>query len=260
MQGPLKGKSALITGGNRGLGFAIAKRLHADGAQVALCARNEASLSQAAEDLGGVDAGVWSFVGDLTDSQKVEEVVADAARAMGGLHIVVNNAGIIARGPVEEILDETWQEVLTTNLTAPFWVCRAALKYIEAQSGGRIVNISSVLGVFGVPEAAAYVATKHGLLGFTRTAALELASRGITVNAICPGWTRSDMTDQGIEDLAKSWGMDAEKGRKKIASELPLGRILDPSEVAAAVSYLCSEEAAGVTAQALRVDGGQTPF
>lgn len=253
--GALDGRIAIVTGASRGIGAAIAERLAADGAQVILTARDSQALQEVA---GRIPGAQWQVM-DVAGGDHVDRVISQTAHTLGRLDIVINNAGVIHRGAFLDLSDEQWLETFAVNLTGTFRVMRAAIPHMK--QGGRIVNISSVTGIFGAPEAVAYSASKHGVLGLTRTAALELAPKGITVNAVCPGWTDTDMTTAGIQVLAESWGVSVEEAQARIIREMmPIGRLLQPSEIASAVAWLCSDGAAGVTAQAIRVDGGQTPY
>jgi NAD(P)-dependent dehydrogenase (short-subunit alcohol dehydrogenase family) len=196
---------------------------------------------------------------DVRDSKAVGATVAHVVEELGGLEILVNNAGAVYRAPVEALSNDQWNEVIGTTLTGTFNTTRAVATVLPPGKG-RIVNIASVLALFGVANSAAYVAAKHGVLGVTRVAALELAPQGITVNAVCPGWTATDMWDEGTAYLAKQWQVTLEKARQRALSGVPLQRTMKPTEVADLVAYLCTPEASGITGQALRIDGGQTLF
>ena len=192
---------------------------------------------------------------DVTDAAAVHAVVDELAREMGRIDVLVNNAG--AGGPNACAVDgpDRWDEVLRTNLDGVFFCSREALRHMP--DGGRIVNISSVLGKFGVPGYTAYCASKHGVIGFTKALALEVAPRAITVNAVCPGWVDTDMAREGMERMAEAMGTSFEEARAAALGMVPLGRILEPAEVGAMVAYLASDAASGVTAQALSICGGQ---
>jgi NAD(P)-dependent dehydrogenase (short-subunit alcohol dehydrogenase family) len=253
----LVGRVALVTGASRGIGRAIALALAEEGARVALAARSLDRLEALAEPLNRGDRRALALRCDVTDPSQVAAAMDGITRTWGALHILVNNAGISGRTPLGSDSEKLWRQILETNLTGPFLVTRAALGLMES-GWGRLVNISSVLGRFGVPGYAAYCASKHGLIGFTRALALELASRGITVNAICPGWVATEMAERGIRESAGALGMDAETFREQALQEVPLGRFIAPEEVARLVVFLASEDASGITGQAYNLCGGQT--
>jgi ketoreductase len=257
----LEGRSAIVTGGGRGIGLAVARRFAAAGARVAICGRNAQELAEVARSSGGA---VVARPCDLRDARAVKDFVRWAAGELGAIHIVVNNAGISGRTPLvsdagddEEAIDRRWQEILATNLDGVFHVTRAALKHMPSEYG-RIINISSVLGRFGVPGYAAYCTTKHGIIGFTRALALELAPQRITVNAICPGWVSTEMAWKGMRDSAAAQGITFEEFRERAMAGVPLGRMIEPEEVAELILYIASPAASGMTGQTVNLCGGQT--
>ena len=255
MANPLDGKVALVTGASRGLGAAIASGLAAAGARVALCARSSGELEALARSLPN---GAFAKTLDVTDSAAVNRVVDEVTRTAGRLDVVVNNAGMSERDTVSHGSDEWWDRVLRVNLTGAFYVCRAAMRHL--QEGARVVNVGSVLSLFGAADSAAYTAAKHGLLGLTRALAAEVAPRGITVNAICPGWIDTEMAEHGFENIARGAGVEVDEARKQAIGRVPLGRILEPEEVAKLVVFLCLPEARGIHGQAIRIDGGATSW
>jgi ketoreductase len=184
----------------------------------------------------------------------VSEVVAQ----WGAVDILINNAGISGMTPIDDADDGRWYEIIDTNLNGMYLMSKEVLKHMRDDAGGRIINISSVLGKFGVPGYAAYCASKHGVIGFTRALALEVVSRRITVNAICPGWVDTDMATRGIEDSAQRQGLTAEQFKAQAIAGVPIRRFLDPGEVAALVGYIASDHARGITGQAINICGGQT--
>ncbi|MCJ2140597.1 3-oxoacyl-[acyl-carrier-protein] reductase [Methylobacterium sp. E-066] len=242
----LTGRKALVTGATGGLGQAIARALHAQGATVALSGTKPAALEALAAELGERASPVAA---DLSDKESVEGLVPAAEAAIGPLDILVNNAGITRDNLFMRMKDDEWEQVLTVNLTAAFRLSRAAVKGMMRRRAGRIVNIGSVVGSTGNPGQGNYAAAKAGLVGMTKALAAEVASRGITVNCIAPGFIASPMTDALNE-----------KQREGILTRVPAGRLGEGAEVAAACIYLASAEAAYVTGQTLHVNGGMAMF
>ncbi len=238
----LTGKCALITGASGGIGRAIAKALHAQGASVAL----HGTRIEALEALAGeLKERTHVVACNLTDTEGVEKLVPNAEAAMGQLDILVNNAGITRDGLILRMKDQDFWDVLSVNLGTAFRLSRAAVKGMMKRRFGRIINISSVVGVTGNPGQVNYVASKAGLIGLTKSLAQEVASRNITVNAVAPGFIVSAMTDGLTDDQ-----------RKRITDSIPLARMGTGEDIGAAVAYLASAEAAYVTGQTLHVNGG----
>ena len=238
----LTGKAALVTGASGGIGGAIATALHEAGAVVGLSGTREAPLAELAAALGG-RAHVLPC--DLSDMAAVEALPKRAAEAMGSLDILVNNAGITRDNLFMRMSDEDWQSVIDVNLTSAFRLCRGAVRGMMKARWGRIVNITSVVGTAGNPGQANYCAAKAGLTGMSKALAQEVASRGITVNCIAPGFIATAMTDKLN---------DEQKGR--ITASIPTGRMGAPEEIASAVLYLASVEAGYITGATLHVNGG----
>jgi ketoreductase len=251
----LAGRRCLVTGGGTGIGRGIARRLAAAGAAIAVLGRRPEPLQQVVGELRAAGVEATFALADVTDRTAVARAVDEAAASLSGLDVLVNNAG--AGGPNACALPgpERWDEIVRTNLDAVFFTSRAALRHLP--DGGRIVNVSSVLGRFGVPGYTAYCASKHGVLGLTKALALELAPRQITVNAVCPGWTDTDMARAGMQRLADAAGTDLATARAKALAAVPLGRMLEPEEIGELVVWLCSKAAAGMTGQAISHCGGQ---
>jgi ketoreductase len=244
-----------VTGGGSGIGEGIAHSLAEAGASVAVLGRRRKHLNRVVADLRAKKVEAFAVTGDVTDEQGIRRAVDRAAKSLGGLDLLVNNAGVggpnacAAEGP------ERWDEVVRPNLDGVFFTSRAALKHLP--DGGRVVNISSVLGRFGVPGYTAYCASKHGVIGLTKALALELAPRRITVNAICPGWVDTDMATDGLQLMADGMGVELEEARRQAMAMVPLGRILQPEEIGGLVVYLASPVAGGMTGQAISHCGGQ---
>ncbi|MDJ0992622.1 MAG: 3-oxoacyl-ACP reductase FabG [Dinoroseobacter sp.] len=238
----LEGKAALVTGASGGIGADIARALHAQGATVGLSGTREAPLEALAAELG---ERAHVLPCNLSDAEAVDTLPKTAAAAMGSVDILVNNAGITRDNLFMRMSDEEWQSVLDVNLTATMRLCRGVLRGMMKARWGRIVNISSVVGATGNPGQGNYAASKAGMVGMSKSLAYEVASRGITVNAVAPGFIETAMTDKLNEDQ-----------KEKILSQIPAGRMGTPGEIAGAVVYLSSPEAAYVTGAVLHVNGG----
>lgn len=246
----LQGKHAVVTGASRGIGLAIARALRAQGARVTLMAREADALGAAAAELGG-DAA-WEAV-DVTDA---DAVAAAFARA-GAVDILVNNAGQAASAPFGRTDAALWQRMLDVNLTGAYHCIQAALPAMVDAGWGRVVNVASTAGLTGYRYVAAYCAAKHGLVGLTRALALEVASRGVTVNAVCPGFTDTDIVTDAVANIVRKTGRTADQARAELAAANPQGRLVQPDEVAHAVAWLCMPGAAAMNGQAVAVAGGE---
>ncbi|MFI5706392.1 SDR family NAD(P)-dependent oxidoreductase [Kribbella sp. NPDC051620] len=244
-------KIALVTGAGRGSGRAIAQRLSAAGHRVVLTARTRDELEQVADSCPGETLVVPA---DITDQAGVEEVFSQAETAWGTVDILVANAGAGFSARLERTDDEQWLRMIDLNLTAPFRCLRRAIPAMRKEKWGRIVVVASTAARVGEPYIAAYAASKHGALGLVRVAATELASDGITVNAVCPGFVDTPMTDATIARIASGSGRTEAEARAIIEGKQPIGRLITPDEVAAAVLY-CTETAA-MSGQGLTIDGG----
>ena len=243
----LDGKVALVTGASRGIGRAIAKEFASQGAKVALCARSVDALQAVADEIAAAGGCAQPFALDVSSADGVRAVVEAVTEHFGRLDILINNAGITRDGLIARMKDDAWEEVLNTNLRGAFYLTRAAAKIMMRQRCGKIVNISSVVGLTGNPGQANYAASKAGLIGMTRSVAKELGSRNIQVNAIAPGFIVTDMTDS----LPEAW-------KAKLLEQIPLGRLGQPEEIAKAALFLASDWSDYVTGQVLAVCGGLT--
>jgi 3-oxoacyl-[acyl-carrier protein] reductase len=239
----LSGKTALVTGATGGIGAAIAKALYAAGAAISISGTRARVLEELKASLGGERVHVLPC--NLSSAEEVEKLVPTAEAAMGGLDILVNNAGITRDGLAMRMKDEDWQAVLDVNLSSAFRLSRAAMRGMMKKRWGRIVSITSVVGVTGNPGQANYVASKAGIIGLSKSLAQELASRNVTVNCVAPGFIATAMTE-----------MLNDKQKETILSRIPAGRMGGPDDIAAAVLFLASEEAGYVTGQTLHVNGG----
>lgn len=250
----------LVTGASRGLGYAIALAFAEAGATVAVSARS-------AEALAGVAAAVAERGGDglvvpcdVADPAQVEQMAAAVQAELGGVDVLVNNAGAAASHKFVGHPDELWHRMLAVNLTSVFYVTRAIVPGMAARRSGRVITIASVASKVGARYIAAYAAAKHGVLGLTRALAAEFATSGVTVNAICPGYADTPMTDGAIANIVARTGMSAEQARASLEQTSPQGRLVAPDEVAALAVYLASDAARGITGQAINVDGGSVMF
>jgi 3-oxoacyl-[acyl-carrier protein] reductase len=242
----LSGKSALVTGGSRGIGKAIGLRLATQGADVAFSYKgNEVAARETAREIQALRRRALAIQGDVAQIESADAVVKTALDAFGKLDILVNNAGITRDDLIMRMSPEAWREVLETNLFGAFWMTKAVTRPMLKARGGRIINITSVSGQAGQTGQANYSAAKAGLIGLTKATARELASRGITVNAVAPGFVLTELTQDLPDEL-----------KQEITSRTPLGRFGTTEEVANAVAFLASDEAGYITGQVLAVDGG----
>jgi len=245
----LKGRTAVITGGNRGLGKAIATALGAAGANIILVARDKYVLASAAEEVRATGAEVSAFPADVTDEKQVFQLQQDIHGRIGPVDILVNNAGINIRKSVEHFTLAEWNQVLATNLTSAFLMCRAFVPGMKGRDYGRIINMASMMSHVSIPGRAAYSASKAGLLGFTKALALELAPDGITVVAISPGPFATEMNTPLMDDPQVS---------NQFTARIPLGRWGNPEEIGKLAAYLCSPDAGFITGTDVLIDGGWT--
>ena len=195
---------------------------------------------------------------DVRNKKDVRRAVSEVVAEWGEIHILVNNAGISGLITTDDPDDTKWYDILDTNLNGMYLITKEVLQHMPEHQGGRVINVSSVLGKFGVPGYTAYCTTKHGMIGFTRALALEVVNRGITVNAICPGWVDTEMATQGIKETAALQGITPEEFRAQAVAAVPIKRFLEADEVAGLVCYIASDLARGITGQAINICGGQT--
>jgi ketoreductase len=246
----------LVTGGGRGIGRAIALAFAQPGATVAIAARTPSDLEATGAEIEKRGATPVLLTVDIRDESAVASGFKRLRESSGRLDVLVNNAGVGGGQPVQEADPADWRRILDTNVFGTFLVTRQAIPLMPA--GGRIVNISSVLGRFGVPGYTAYCASKHAVIGFTRALALELASRQITVNALCPGWVDTDMAAQGMQLGANATGVTFEEFKEQAIGRVPIARMIQPDEVAGLVHFLASPQASAITGQTYNICGGQT--
>lgn len=246
----LDGRVALVTGGARGLGRAMAEALASAGASVAVTARSlEAAHAAAREIADATGADTVGIQAEMTDRESVEAMVAKTVDALGGLHVLINNAGINKRGLIEDLHEEDFDSVIAANLKGPWLCCRAVAPILKAQKWGRVVNVSSMLAEVSLPQRTPYASSKGGLTLMTKTLALEWAPYGVTVNALCPGPFATEMNLALIKDPEVN---------ATFTSKVPLGRWADPAELGPAIVFLSSEASSFMTGSSLFIDGGYT--
>jgi NAD(P)-dependent dehydrogenase (short-subunit alcohol dehydrogenase family) len=251
----IDGRVALVTGGGRGIGRSIALALARAGVHVAVAARSVPEIEAVAAEVSRLDRRAFFFPLDVSDRAQVAAAPAQVAAALGPIDILVNNAGLHASAPLLRQAEATWDAVMAVNLTAPMLLSRACLPHLYQQGWGRIINVASVAGKIGLKYGSAYSASKHGLLGLTRSLALEGARKGVTVNAICPSWTETQMLDEAVAAVAAATGRSEAEARAALLADNPLGRATLPEEVAdLAVLLACSP---AITGQSIHVDGGE---
>ena len=255
--GALVGEVALVTGGGRGIGKAIAIALAGRGAKVVVTGRDERALGETVGEIVYQGGAARHLAGDVRDAAHLRQAVSRAVDVFGGLHIVVANAGQSGRVNLGTDLERA-RAILDTNVIGAYQTLDAAAPSMGGP--GRVVLVSSVLAKFGVPGYAAYCASKAGLLGLARAAAHELGPRGITVNAVTPGWVDTHMADAGLSEIAAAEGKSVEQVKREACERFPLGRFIEPEEVAELVCFLCTRAADAITGQALSICGGATAF
>ncbi len=252
----MRTRRALVTGGGRGIGRATALALAAAGCEVALGARSRDQVEGVAARIRDEGGRATALELDVREVASVRGAFAAARAALGGLDVLVSAAGVAPSAPLARTRDEDWRAALDTNLSGAFYCLREALPEMAERGWGRVVNVASIAGKTGAPYLSAYAASKHGLLGLTKCAALEVADRGVTVNAVCPGYVDTPMTDASIARLVAATGRTAAEIRGRLEHSSPQRRLFSAEEVAALIVFLCGEEARGINGQALSIDGG----
>jgi 3-hydroxybutyrate dehydrogenase len=258
----LSGRLAFITGGGRGIGRAIAESLAREGADVTVAARTAAQVEATAQEIADrYDVKTLALTCDVSDSQSVNAAFSAVVENFGrGVDILVNNAGIAESAPFHKTSDERWRRILSINLDGTFYCTRAALPAMLERGWGRIINVASIAGKMGAPYIAAYNASKHGVLGLTRSLAMEVAAKGITVNAICPGYTETDMAAGAVQNIVAKTGQTEAEAREILNRMSPQNRMVTVEEVAALALLLASDAGRGINGQAINVDGGSSQY
>jgi NAD(P)-dependent dehydrogenase (short-subunit alcohol dehydrogenase family) len=259
----LADRTAFVTGGGRGIGRAVALLFAREGARLFVVARTASEVESVAAEVRAECGGQSAAEGvcDVTDPRAVARAFEEARAFFGrGVEVLVNNAGVAESAKLAETTDEFWQRHLAVNLSGTFYCMRAALPSMVERGWGRVINIASIAGKTGAPYISAYSASKHGVLGLTRSAALEVAEKGVTVNAVCPGYVDTLMTARALERIEAKTGRGAAESLEAIRRMSPQNRLVTPEEVAAVALLLASEEGRGITGQAINVDGGTVLF
>ena len=252
----LEGRSAVVTGGGRGIGAAVARALAAEGAAVMVAARTGAEVEAVAAELAAAGHRAYPAVCDVTDPGSVAALARSAAERLGAVDILVNNAGVAPSAPLKSITLESWNRTFAVNATGTLLCTQAFVPGMVESGWGRVVNVASIAGRAGAAYIATYAASKHAVLGFTRSVAAELAPSGVTINAVCPGYVDTEMTEESIARIMEKTGLSREKAEGAILATSPQKRLLEPEEVAYLVVSLCHPLAKGVNGQALVIDGG----
>jgi NAD(P)-dependent dehydrogenase (short-subunit alcohol dehydrogenase family) len=255
---PLQGQHSVVTGGGRGIGKAIAFELARLGAAVTLMGRDESVLLASAKEIrDAYDVRVEAIAADLSVPQAIQTAFEAAAQRLGAPSILVNNAGIAHSAPFGKTSLEQWNHLLAVDLTGPFLCIQQVLKPMVAAGFGRIVNIASTSGMTGCAYVTAYCAAKHGLIGLTRSLAMEVAKSGVTVNAVCPGFTDTDIVSRSVANIVEKTARTPEQALAQLVVHNPQGRLIQPEEVAEAVSWLCLPGSRSVTGQSILIAGGE---
>ena len=254
---PLKGQHAVITGGSRGIGAAISNYLAQLGANISLTGRTESTLAEQAQHIRNCyNVEVHTALGNMADEADVNRCFKSAAKELGSVQILINNAGMGKSAPFHRMDNNLWHEIIGLNLTGTYLCTKEVFSEMREKGYGRIVNISSTVGLRGYPYIAAYCASKHGVIGLTRTLALECVKKGITVNAICPGYTDTDLVSEAVDAIIEKTGKHREEIQSEIDNISPMGRMVTPDEVAETVSWICLPSSASITGQSIVVSGG----
>jgi NAD(P)-dependent dehydrogenase (short-subunit alcohol dehydrogenase family) len=256
VSGGLDRRGAVVTGGGRGIGAAVARALAADGARVVVAARTANEVGSVAREIESAGGEAWPMAVDVTDPGSIDGLRTFAVERLGGVDVLVTCAGVAHSSPLARQTLEEWERIFAVNMTATFLATKAFLPAMMERGWGRVIHMASVAGLSGAKYIAAYAASKHAVVGFTRSVAAEAAPRGVTVNAICPGYVNTAMTERSVERIVATAGRSEEEARAAILATSPQGRLIEPDEVARAVTWLCEDAARGINGQAIVIDGG----
>lgn len=254
MSDSLRTEHAIVTGASRGIGAAIARRLAAQGARVSLLGRSESALASVAAQIGG---DVATASANIADSAAVAAAFGLLRQKAGPITILVNNAGQARSAPFASMDETLWRDMLEVNLNGTYYCTRAALPDMIQAGRGRVINIASTAALIGYPYVSAYCAAKHAVIGLTRSLALELARKNVTVNAVCPGYTDTDIVREAVANIRAKTGREESDAIAALVARNPQGRLIQPEEVAETVAWLCSAGAASITGQSIAVAGGE---
>lgn len=253
----LRNRTAIVTGASRGLGPYIGRALAAEGVNLVLAARSAGDLERVAEEMRALGVRAIAVPGDVTVAEDRQRLVEAAIAEFGRIDILVNNAGIAPSAPFLKSDAKLWREVLDVDLMGAVYATRAALPGMLAGGWGRVVNVASTAGLTGMPYVTAYCAAKHALVGFTRALAMETARKGITVNAVCPGYSDTDIVGDALANIVAKTGRTRDEALSNLVAHNPQGRLIQPEEVGETIGWLCSEAAASVTGQSIVIAGGE---
>jgi len=252
----LENKIAVVTGGGRGIGVATAWALAEVGARIVVSARSTDQIEAVKDDLRRAGHEAWAIPCDVAEREQVESLAEQTRDLVGSAQILVNNAGISSSAPLKSVTLEEWNRTLAVNATGPFLCTQAFMPGMLETGWGRVINVASIAGKIGAPYISAYCASKHALVGFTRAVAAEVAAKGVTVNAVCPGYVDTPMTDQSVTNISAKTGLSESEARQHLDSTSPQNRLIEPQEVASLITSLCQPAAKGINGQAIVLDGG----
>ena len=252
----LSGQSALVTGASRGIGRTVALTLAGAGARVAVTARSASDLETLVDEIRALGGTAVALPCDLTQLDQLEALVSSCVTEIGVLDILVNNAGVTEGVKFVDMSLESWSWVQRVNVDSAMRLMQLTVESMAGKGSGRIINIASIAGKAGLRYSAAYTASKHALLGLTRSVALDYAAKGVTVNCVCPGWVQTEMVEQTLSNIQEKTGRSRDAATLSLVKDVPMARLIAPEEVAALVAFLASSFAAGITGQGINIDGG----